>query len=141
PAERRGEPDAALIRSLSSADLRPGPWGSGASLTTVGPSRSMSVDRLGALSPDAPLATQVKDAVRVLLDRGAMVRRDADAAPPLPSTGGPAGVVAVLAEADQELLTRELCGLAARLASDVGGSTVLLAAHHIDAGLAGSWGA
>ena len=73
------------------------------------------------------MATQVKDAVRVLLDRGALVAVEQRAASPLPATGGAGHVVAVVADPGHDVLTRELSGLAARLASDVAGSTVLLA--------------
>jgi electron transfer flavoprotein alpha subunit len=109
-------------------------------LTTVGPARTTSVDRLQMMSPDAPLATQVKAAVEVLLDRGAFGHRDAPVMP-LPETGGDGGVIAVLAEPGQDALTQELCGLAARLAARVGGSTAVLAPHDLDPGDAGSWGA
>lgn len=138
---RRGEAPSALMRTLVSADLGPGPWGAAASLTTVGPSRTISADRLRLRWPDAPLATQVKDAVQVLLDRRTLVHGETAVASPLPATGGAGGIVAVIAEPGQDALVRELCGLAARLASKLGGSTALLASHDVDATDAGSWGA
>ena len=130
------------ITSLGAADVEPGTWGLDGSLTVVGATRTMPVDRLHQMSPDAPLATQVKDAVRVLLDRGALAPGDALTALPLPATGGDGPVVAVIAEPGHQTLTRELCGLAARLAGQVGGSTALLVSGDTTtAAQAGSWGA
>lgn len=133
PAER--------ITTLTAADLEPGEWGEAASRTWVGTTKAMRVDRLRQLSPDAELATQVKDAVRVLLERGALAPGDALSTLPLPATGGAGHVVAVLAEPGHDTLTRELCGLAARLAGEVGGSTALVATGDLSPETAGSWGA
>jgi electron transfer flavoprotein alpha subunit len=133
PAER--------ITAVSAADLEPGEWGEAASRTWVGESKAMPADRMRQLSPDAPLATQVKEAVRVLTDRGALAPGDALTALPLPATGGAGHVVAVIEEPGHKTLTKELCGLAARLAGQVGGSTVLLTAGDVTADAAGSWGA
>jgi electron transfer flavoprotein alpha subunit len=47
----------------------------------------------------------------------------------------------VLAEPDRDALTVELCGVAARLASELAGSTVLLAPQELTAEEAGAWGA
>jgi electron transfer flavoprotein alpha subunit len=125
----------------TAADLEDGAWGEAASRTWVGTTKSLPVQRLRQLSPDAPLATQVKDAVRVLVDRGALAPGDALTALPIPATGGDGHVVAVVAEPGHPTLTRELCGLAARLAAQVGGSTALLTAEELGEGVAGSWGA
>jgi electron transfer flavoprotein alpha subunit len=133
PAER--------ITTRTSADLSGDEWGESASRTWVGASRAMTVDRMQQVWPDAPLATQVKDAVRVLVDRGALAPGDALTALPIPATGGEGKVLAVIAQPGHDTLTRELCGLAARLAGQVGGSTALLTTADLSAAKAGSWGA
>jgi electron transfer flavoprotein alpha subunit len=66
---------ASRITTRTSSDLEGEAWGEAASRTWVGASRAMTVDRLQQVWPDAPLATQVKDAVRVLVDRGALAPR------------------------------------------------------------------
>jgi electron transfer flavoprotein alpha subunit/electron transfer flavoprotein alpha/beta subunit len=142
PPERRAEVPAGLLTWLSADDLGPGPWGADGSLTTVGACREMAVGRLRRRSPEAPLATQVKETVRFLLDREALGEETAAPQPaPVPPTGGSGPVVAVIAEPGDDTLVRELCGLAARLAAAAGGSTVLVAPDDIPAEQAGSWGA
>lgn len=142
PPERRAGVPGQLLTRLSADDLGPGPWGASGSLTTVGACREMAVGRLRRRSPEAPLATQVKEAVRFLLDREALGEETAAPRPaPVPLTGGPGPVVAVIAEPGDDTLVRELCGLAARLAAAAGGSTVLLAPDDIPAEQAGAWGA
>jgi electron transfer flavoprotein alpha subunit len=140
PPDGRAAVPAERITTRTSADIEGGSWGEAASRTWVGTSKTMPVDRLRQLSPEAPLATQVKDAVRVLLDRGALAPGDALPTLPIPATGGEGHVVAVIAEPGHDTLTRELCGLAARLAGEVGGSTALLTADAPSAETAGSWG-
>ena len=142
PPERRAEVPGALLTRLTADDLGPGPWGAAGSLTTVGACREMAVGRLRRRSPEAPLAIQVKETVRFLLDRDALGEESAAPAPtPVPLTGGPGPVVAVIAEPGDDTLVRELCGLAARLAAAAGGSTVLIAPDDIPAEQAGAWGA
>lgn len=132
---------AHLIRTVTAPDLGPGPWGQGASLTVVADTRRITVQRDHALSADAPLVEQVSKAVQVLLDRGALLPGRREDAPMLPSTGGTGPVVCVIAEPHRDTLTRELCGAAARLASILSGSTVLLAPHDVGTHEAGVWGA
>jgi electron transfer flavoprotein alpha subunit len=139
--DRRAEVPGELIHRLTATDLGEGPWGEAGSLTTVGEIRTMALSRLGQRSPDAPLDTQVKDAVRVLRDRGALHAGRPRERGALPSTGGPGPVVAVIAEVNEDALTLELCGAAARIADELGGSTVLLAPPDVTPELAGSWGA
>lgn len=139
--DRRAEVPAELIHRLTAADLGEGPWGEAGSLTTVGEVRTMALSRLGQLNPDAPLGTQVKDAVQVLRDRGALHAGRPRERQALPATGGPGPVVAVIAEVNEDALSLELCGAAARIADELGGSTVLLAPPDVTAELAGSWGA
>jgi electron transfer flavoprotein alpha subunit len=142
PPERRATVPAGLLIRLGATDLGPGPWGAAGSLTMVGACRELAVGRLRRRSPEAPLATQVKEAVRFLLDREALGEESAAPDPaPVPATGGPGPAVAVIAEPGDDTLVRELCGLAARLAAGVGGSTVLLAPDDIPAEQAGAWGA
>jgi electron transfer flavoprotein alpha subunit len=140
PPQRAGVP-ADLINTLRAADLGPGPWGAAGSLTTVGVCRSLTVHRSRRLLPDAPVTVQVREAVRELRDRGALHRNGSRVALPLPATGGPGPVVAVIADPGHKALTRDLCGLAARLAAAVNGSTVLMAPHEVSGIEAGSWGA
>ncbi|MCX2932413.1 FAD-binding protein [Mycobacterium sp. CVI_P3] len=139
--EGRAAVPAQMITTLSTMELGPGPWGGAASLTDVGETRNLLVQRSRQIDADAPLADQVSTAVRILRDSGAL---DGDAnaeRPALGATNGPGPLVAVLAEPDRDLLTQELCGAAARLAESLHGSTVLLAAHELSAATAGSWGA
>jgi electron transfer flavoprotein alpha subunit len=139
--ERRAEVPAERIRTLRAAALGPGQWGVSGSRTTVGATRAVSVDRQRSVTPDAPVAIQVKEAVRQLLERGALAYGESAPALPLPATNGLGHVVAVIADPAHEVLSQELCGLAARLAAEVGGSTTLLAAYDVSAAQAGSWGA
>ena len=124
--------DAARIRAIGAGELGPGPWGAAASPTSVGPIRTLDVERRGEMLAGG-LAAQADRAVAVLDERGAL--RAADTAGPaggrapaadLPGglSGGPA--VAVLVEPARERHTRQLLGAAASLAADVGGHVVAL---------------
>ncbi len=121
----------ALIRTLRPEDLGPGPWGAAGSATSVGPSRVIAAPRARSRWPGDPVEAQVQQAVRLLVERGAL---DEGAAPELaPVPGPPVGplssgalVIAVIAEPDRAGLTRELLGEAACLAAPVGGQVVAL---------------
>jgi electron transfer flavoprotein alpha subunit len=139
--EHRAAVAANLIQRLGATDLGPGRWGEAGSLTTVGQCRVISVDRQRSVTPDAPVDIQVKEAVRQLLDRGSLVPGDSQPDLTLPATGGRGGVIAVIADPAHETLSRDLCGLAARLAAETDGSTLLLAPARVSAAEAGSWGA
>jgi electron transfer flavoprotein alpha subunit len=141
PPERRSEVPDRLISTLGAADIGPGPWGAAGSLTKVGACREMAIDRLRRRSPEASLSSQVEDVVRLMLDRGALAGEEPAPLSAVPATGGSGDIVAVIAEPEHDILTQELCGLAARLASRAGGSTVLIAPHDVAAPKAGSWGA
>lgn len=141
PPEQRADVPGELITMLGVDDLGPGPWGAAGSLTTVGACHEMAVDRLRRCSPEAPVATQVKEAVGVLLDRDVLGAGTAAPRQVVPATGGAGPVIAVIAEPGDDVLATELCGLAARLAAAAGGSTALLAPVTIPADRAGSWGA
>lgn len=132
------------IRRLAAPDLGPGPWGQAGSPTRVGEVRVMEVERRRHLLPDAPLAEQVRAAVVVLAERGALDSSDDDRAgddvvPDSSTGGGP--IVAAVIEPDRERLARELLGGAARLAAIERGSVVALAPHDLDPEDLGSWGA
>ena len=139
--EGRDAVAADLIRTVTASELGPGPWGAAASLTVVGDTEQLSVQRDRVVSPDASIEDQVAQAVEILLDRGALSGSPTHDSPPIATTGGSGPVVAVVAEPDRDSVTRELCGAAARLASSLSGSTVLLAPQELSAEDAGSWGA
>ena len=96
--EGRAAVPADRIRRLSAADLGPGPWGADASPTWVGPVKVMAVSRARVAHPGAPLADQVRGAVHVLRERGALRAEASDeqtAAVPAARSGGPAIAVVV----------------------------------------------
>jgi electron transfer flavoprotein alpha subunit len=99
------------------------------------------VDRRRQLAPAESVSTQVAKAVEYLVEAGALSAGLDDAVSAVPVTAGAGPVLAVIAEPDHEQLTRELCGLAARLAAVVDGRTVLLAPFDVDLAAVGSWGA
>jgi electron transfer flavoprotein alpha subunit len=140
PADRRAQVPAEFVCTLRAADIEPGAWGTAGSLTTVGACRTIPIQRRQRILPDASVHIQVREAVRELANRGALTATKSRQASPLPATGGGHGVVAVIADARHDALTRDLCGLAARVASQVHGSTLLLAPHAVSAAEAGSWG-
>ncbi|MGH9032342.1 MAG: electron transfer flavoprotein subunit beta/FixA family protein, partial [Acidimicrobiia bacterium] len=143
----RAAVSADRIRRVAAADLGPGPWGQEGSPTWVGPVRVHRTDRLGHLTPGAPVAAQVHQAVDLLLERGALDPAldhagDVGCVPPARDRAeGP--LVAVLVEPGRERLTRELLGTAAALATDLGGSAVALTADRGESQPAdlGAWGA
>lgn len=114
---------AAAIRRLHAADLGPGPWGQAGSPTTVGRVRVLENERLRHRIADAPIDEQIRRAVEILVERGALdgaVDDARDLGPvPDPAAGAPDRVIGVLVEAGRELLTRELLGTAATLAGRV----------------------
>ena len=124
--------DAARIRAISAAELGPGPWGAGASPTSVGPIRTLEVERRGEMLAGG-LAEQADRAVAVLDERGAL-RAAGGSGPgggqgpaaslPASRSGGPA--VGVLIEPGRERHTRQLLGAAASLATAVDGHVVAL---------------
>jgi electron transfer flavoprotein alpha subunit len=128
---------AELIRSLSAADLGPGPWGQDASPTWVGPVKVMAVSRARVTWPDASVGEQVQRAVGLLVERGALADDVAPAtdAVPRPTTVAPR--VVVIVEPDRAHMTRELLGVAAQLTGAVTAITVASG----DLALLGSWGA
>jgi electron transfer flavoprotein alpha subunit len=119
PAGRAAVP-ADRIRTLTAADLGPGPWGQAASPTSVGAVKVMEVARARYRAPELPLADQARAAVRLLHERGAfhraatLVEVATMVAPTRPGTP-----TMVLAEPDRPHDTRELLGAAAALTGNV----------------------
>lgn len=142
PPDARAAVPAERLRTLSAADLGPGPWGSEASPTAVGDVRLLEVQRVGEIL-DGPVWRQVERLVAVLEDRGLL-----DPAPPVDEVASvtePSGVdgplIAVVVEPDRARLTRELLGAAARLAARLPGRVVAMGAGLPPADELGTWGA
>jgi electron transfer flavoprotein alpha subunit len=137
PPERALVP-AALIRSISAADIGDGPWGDDASPTWVGPVKVMAVERARHMWRDERVDVQVRNAVRVLSERGALSGDDQssanDVVPPS-RTMAPCAVVVI--EPDRAHITRELLGVAAQLTGNVLAVTI----ERPDAPLLVAWGA
>ncbi len=150
--DARDAVDAAQIRTLDATELGPGPWGQAASPTWVGATRVLEIERLRDLFPDDALDEQVRRAVAVLADRGALDPAlddftDLGSVPDARGEGGTDGgpVIGVVVEPDRATLTRELLGTAAVLAADIDGAVVAVAVGSavapVDPVLLGSWGA
>ena len=135
----RASVDAARITRVRADDLGPGPWGAGASPTSVGATRIVQSSRLRTRRPDRPLDEQVARAVALLVERGALDARHDRAADRgiVPHPSGTDRVIGVVVEPDRIGLTRELLGAAARLDADV----VALTLDGIDPVDLGGWGA
>jgi electron transfer flavoprotein alpha subunit len=125
PPERAQVP-AARIRRLSASDLGSQRWGD-ASPTTVGPVKVMAATRTRTRWPDTPLEEQVRNAVHVLTERGAL-----HASPGDPVDGASTVAMSrthshctiVLCEPDRPHMTRELLGAAQQLSGNVVAVTV-----------------
>jgi electron transfer flavoprotein alpha subunit len=161
PDGRQAVP-AKRLRRLTAADLGEGPWGEAASPTRVGAVRLMPHTRVGqVLSGD--LDAQVNEAVRLLLERGALTSGSQPSDGPADvgegvvrsCSPGPAvsglevqvdgrwsrlpPAVAVVLEDGRPQVTAELLGAASRLAAEVGGEVFALwpATAGIDGGETG----
>ena len=135
---------AGRIRRLRAADLGPGPWGADGSPTWVGPVKVMAVSRARITHADAPLVDQVRNAVHILHERGAIRETTTDAPvgvvhPWTPPAAKPA--VVVVAEPDRAHATRELLGVAARLAAEIDSPVAVITVEDPDVELLGAWGA
>lgn len=142
PPERAAVP-ADRIRRVAAGDLGAGPWGQDASPTWVGPVKVMAVSRARRLQPEAPLAEQVRSAVHVLVERGALhsaAGEAVDASVPAarPAAGPP---IAVVAEPDRAHMMRELLGAAARLATEISGHVVAITVEAPKPAVLAEWGA
>lgn len=165
PPEGRAEVAARRIRTVSAAELGPGPWGEAGSPTSVGRIRTLDVDRR-RIRLDGPVADQVAEVVELLARWGVLgrgeaasgargqrgpVRDDNESAEPdpddveaLPENAAPGGggpVVAVVAEPGRSRCTRELLGEAAHLARIAGGEVVAVGSEPGAAAQLASWGA
>jgi electron transfer flavoprotein alpha subunit len=143
--EGRAAVPADRIRRLTAADLGPGPWGTAASPTSVGTVKVLEVTRARHVHPDAPLADQVREAVRLLIERHAL-HGSPDAplavdAPPISGGHVTTAPIAVVVEPDRAHMTRELLGAAADLASEMATSVTAISVEAPDAPQLGSWGA
>jgi electron transfer flavoprotein alpha subunit len=97
----------------------------------------MAVDRAHRAWPDAPLAEQVRNAVDVLIDRGALVDDDAPILDTVPPSRTLVPCAVVVVEPDRAHITRELLGAGAQLTGNVLAVTI----EEPDAPLLVSWGA
>jgi len=142
PPEARAAVPAERLRTLTAADLGPGPWGADASPTSVGDVRLLEVQRVGEVL-DGPVWHQVERLVAVLEDRGVLdPAPPVDEVTPVPAPSGAAGpVIAVVVEPDRERLTRELLGAAARLASRLPGRVTAVGAGLPPVEDLSAWGA
>jgi electron transfer flavoprotein alpha subunit len=142
--DERAAVDSARIRRLSAADLGPGPWGEDGSPTRVGAVRVHEVAR-DRCRFDGPVEAQVLAAVAALTARGALDSADDDAADDAtvaaarPQAEGP--MVAVTVEPDRPVITRELLGAAAVLATQIDGAVVAITLAEENPAVLGSWGA
>ncbi|HEY8057996.1 MAG TPA: hypothetical protein VID94_04555, partial [Acidimicrobiales bacterium] len=142
PPDARAAVPTERLRTLTTADLGAGPWGTEASPTTVGDVRLLEVERVGEILA-GPLAGQVERLVSVLEDRGVLDPPTAvdEVEPVAPPSGGDGPVIAVVVEANRDRLTRELLGAAARLAGRLPGRVAAIGAHLPAADVLARWGA
>src|SRR4051794_35075700 len=126
--EGRAAVDANRITTLAAADLGSGPWGQDGSGTYVGEVRVLDIERARVML-DGSIDEQVDEAVRLLIERGALDMHREGLALEVPAARGVRGFpIAVAVEPDRENLTRELFGAAAVLARDIAGHVVAFAA-------------
>jgi electron transfer flavoprotein alpha subunit len=132
------------IRTVTAAELGPGPWGLEASPTWVGPVKVLAQERLRRRNAGAPLEQQVRDAVALLVERNALhaAADEAEHETVANSSGNnPAVAIAVAIEPDRAHASRELLGAAARLAAELDGKVVAFTVREEDARELASWGA
>lgn len=134
----------ARLTRVHAGELGPGPWGDAGSPTEVGATRPMEHAR-SMLVLDGPVATQVDEAVRMLIARGALTARP-DPPAPLPGDDrtadrGGSGVLAVLAEPGRPRASEELLGAAARLGREMGAAVHALCPGPPDVAALGAAGA
>jgi electron transfer flavoprotein alpha subunit len=147
PAKVDGAGRAAVapdrMRRLAADDLGSGPWGQEGSPTWVRSVRNLAIQRLRIVL-DGDVDEQVRRAVDLLDERGALHRGEAEPALALPEQrvapeAGP--VVAVLVEPRRSRLARELLGVAARLSGEIGGSVAAVGPGIRGADRLARWGA
>jgi electron transfer flavoprotein alpha subunit len=134
----------ARLTRVHAGELGPGPWGDAGSPTEVGATRPMEHAR-SMLVLDGPVATQVDEAVRMLIARGALTARPDPPAPPpgddRTADRGGSGVLAVLAEPGRPRASEELLGAAARLGREMGAAVHALCPGPPDVAALGAAGA
>lgn len=145
-SEGRAAVPSERLRTLTAADLGPGPWGQAGSPTRVGDVRLLEVERRRVIL-EGTVEVQVGAAVELLDDAGAFGRgrRDPDAQVP-PAPPGAGRCIVVVLEPHRPRLARELLGGAARLATSVGAAVVAAVApgagnNPTDTATLSSWGA
>jgi electron transfer flavoprotein alpha subunit len=115
----RAAVDGARIVRVSADDLGPGPWGQAGSPTSVGPVRVLELHRERRIL-SGPVDDQVREAVRLLADRGALGGGASDGARARDVAASTAArTVVVLGEPDRDAITNELAGAARGLAATV----------------------
>ena len=137
--------DASTITRLSAADLGAGPWGQAGSPTNVGDVRTVEVTRQ-QLRAGGSVDEQIAAIMAVIEDRAALevaAGDDRQSSRVVRGAGGtragPAVVVAV--EPSRARITRELLGVAAHFASEVGGHVVAFGPTPGDSRRLATWGA
>ncbi len=131
------------IRTLTPADLGPGPWGAAASPTQVGETRHVGGARVAQRDARASLAEQIDAAVALLVERGALDRdhdTDLDCGTVAAVADLQAVEIGVIVEPDRARLARELLGAA----RDLDTSPVALVTEPLDEPTLdelGAWGA
>ncbi len=131
PPEGRAAVDAGRIEAVTAAHLGPGPWGQAGSPTVVGELRVYD-DSRRAVRLAGPVSQQVREAVRMLDDAGALtagrgLQQSHHASPVADgSTRGTGPVIGVLVEPGRPRVAWELLGAAASLAAQSGGTVVAL---------------
>jgi electron transfer flavoprotein alpha subunit len=131
--EGRAAVDPDRITTLGAADLGAGPWGQDGSGTYVGEVRVLDIERARTIL-EGSVDQQVDEAVRLLVERGALDRRRTGLAAEVPSAHGVRGdAIVVVVEPGRENLTRELLAVGAVLARDIVGHVVAFAAAPEDA--------
>ncbi len=133
------------IQHLRATDIGAGPWGQAGSPTRVGEARVLDIPRLRRRL-DGPIEHQVKDALAILQERGALANTETTAVkvPPQRMRGlldGP--VIGVVLERGRESLARELMGAAIMLARQIDGYVTALSPGEMEAtpSRLGAWGA
>ncbi len=115
--------DGSHIKTVSAADLGPGPWGQAASPTSVGPVQMIDVERRRHMMTGT-LHEQIDQAMAILAEKGALASGLSTETPLIPDRTG-AGFdgppIAVLVEPGRERVNRELLGAAAELATEIDG--------------------
>ncbi len=122
PDERARVP-ADRIRRLGAADLRT-VRGGDASPTSVGPVKMMAAARAHFRWPDAPLDDQVRNAVEMLTERGALRSAPIESGEAVAMSRARSYCTMVLCEPDRAHMTRELLGAAQQLSGNVLAVTV-----------------